>query len=88
MKTIYALLLATVTAAAQQPSATPQSASPEPANAQGAQSAPHKTDKAAAGSLLGIGDRPAPKGLDGAELAAWTSVARILLNLHETVTRN
>ena len=29
-----------------------------------------------------------PEGLDPAELAAWTSVARTVLNLHETVTRN
>ncbi len=38
--------------------------------------------------LLGIGDAPAPAGIDPAELAAWTSVARVLLNLHETITRN
>ena len=25
--------------------------------------------------------------LDAAELAAWTSVARVVLNLHETITR-
>ena len=29
-----------------------------------------------------------PPDLDPAELAAWTSVARVLLNLHETITRN
>ena len=27
-----------------------------------------------------------PDGLDAAELAAWTHVARVLLNLHETIT--
>ena len=32
--------------------------------------------------------RPAPAGVDPAELAAWTSVARVLLNLHETITRS
>jgi hypothetical protein len=48
----------------------------------------YQADKAAAGALLGIGDRPAPEHMDRAELAAWTSVARTLLNLHETVTRN
>jgi hypothetical protein len=26
--------------------------------------------------------------LDKAELAAWTHVARVLLNLHETITRS
>ncbi len=32
--------------------------------------------------------RPAPADIDPAELAAWTSVARVLLNLHETITRS
>ena len=42
----------------------------------------------AARELLGIGDTPAPSGIAPAELAAWTSVTRVLLNLHETITRN
>jgi hypothetical protein len=29
-----------------------------------------------------------PKDLDATDLAAWTSVARTILNLHETITRN
>ena len=29
-----------------------------------------------------------PKDVDTAELAAWTSVCRVILNLHEVVTRN
>ena len=33
------------------------------------------------------GQRPTSQ-LDPAELAAWTSVARVILNLHETITRN
>ena len=37
--------------------------------------------------LLTTGVAPAPDGLDAAELAAWTNVARVLLNLHETITR-
>ncbi len=41
-----------------------------------------------AGDLLHVGDRPVPKDLDPAELASWTSVARAILNLHETITRN
>jgi Protein of unknown function (DUF1553) len=45
-------------------------------------------DKAAAQKLLTVGDRPTPKDLDVVELAAWTSVARVILNLHETITRN
>ena len=28
-----------------------------------------------------------PEGLDKAEVAAWSHVARVLLNLHETITR-
>jgi hypothetical protein len=45
-------------------------------------------DPAAARALLGIGDEPVPAGVDCAELAAWTSVARVIMNLHETITRN
>ena len=37
--------------------------------------------------LLNVGQRPQAE-LDPAELAAWTSVARVILNLHETITRN
>ena len=40
-----------------------------------------------AGELLKTGFAPAPDGMDAAELAAWTHVARVLLNLHETITR-
>lgn len=48
----------------------------------------YATDKAAAEALLKTGDAPVPDGLDHAELAAWTSLARAVLNLHETITRN
>ncbi len=48
----------------------------------------YKADAAAAGALLQTGDRAVDAKLDKAELAAWTSVARVLLNLHETITRN
>ena len=37
--------------------------------------------------LLRIGLAPAPEGVDPAELAAWTEVCRVVLNLHETITR-
>jgi hypothetical protein len=37
--------------------------------------------------LISIGERPVPKDLNRGELAAWTSVARVVLNLHETITR-
>ncbi len=48
----------------------------------------YREDPAAARELVGIGDAPVPAGLDPVELAAWTSVTRVLLNLHETITRN
>jgi mono/diheme cytochrome c family protein len=38
--------------------------------------------------LVSVGQRPVPKDIEPAELAAWTSVARVILNLHETITRN
>ena len=34
-----------------------------------------------------IGLRPAPSTIEAAELAAWTSAARTILNLHECITR-
>lgn len=37
-------------------------------------------------AVLAVGQLPAPAG-DAVELAAWTSVCRVLLNLHETITR-
>jgi hypothetical protein len=37
--------------------------------------------------LLSVGDVPAPKDVKPEELAAWVSVCRTVLNLHETITR-
>jgi hypothetical protein len=48
----------------------------------------YSQDAQAAGTLLKIGFAAAPQDLAPAELAAWTSVARVILNLHETVTRS
>ncbi|MBM4011495.1 MAG: DUF1553 domain-containing protein [Planctomycetes bacterium] len=48
----------------------------------------YKETPAAADELLKTGNAPLPPGVDKAELAAWTHVARVLLNLHETITRN
>jgi hypothetical protein len=45
-------------------------------------------DAKAAESLLKIGLTPAPQNLNPTELAAWTSLARVILNLHETITRS
>jgi hypothetical protein len=37
--------------------------------------------------LIKVGFAPAPKTADANELAAWTQVCRVILNLHETITR-
>ncbi len=50
--------------------------------------AEYQKDRASAIALIHTGERPDPADLDPSELAAWTSVARVVLNLHETVTRN
>jgi hypothetical protein len=48
----------------------------------------YTSDPKAAEALLKVGFAPNPASAKPAELAAWTSVARVLLNLHETITRN
>ena len=48
----------------------------------------YRSDLDAANKLIAVGDKPADKRFDVAELAAWTSVTRTVLNLHETITRN
>ena len=40
-----------------------------------------------ANTLAAIGEAPATQGIEPIELASWTSVARVILNLHETITR-
>ena len=45
-------------------------------------------DTAAAEALASIGSSKRPDGVDVGELAAWTSLCRVLLNLNETITRN
>ena len=45
-------------------------------------------DSAGASKLLEVGEAPMLPGADRAELAAMTTVARAILNLHETITRN
>ena len=39
-----------------------------------------------ANKLLHVGLAPVPKGANPGELAAWTQVCRVILNLHETIT--
>ena len=50
--------------------------------------AAYRADPRAAAALLATGDAPTPAGRDAVELAAWTHVARVLLNLHEFITRS
>ena len=45
-------------------------------------------DPGSANRLVAIGQHPVPANINRQELAAWISVARALLNLHETITRN
>ena len=47
----------------------------------------YAADSAAAQKVLAVGEKPMPKDMDAIDLAAWTSVARVVLNLHETITR-
>jgi hypothetical protein len=47
----------------------------------------YQADAASAAELIKIGAAPVPETSNAAELAAWTSVSRVLLNLHETITR-
>ena len=41
----------------------------------------------AASMLVATGEASVTEGVEPDELAAWTSVARVILNLHETITR-
>ncbi len=51
-----------------------------------AQLVTYNQDKAAAAALVKIGDLPKPEGIDDSELAAWTALGNVLLNLNETIT--
>lgn len=46
-----------------------------------------KSDSAAAEEFLSVGLTPRSDRINAADLAAWTSVARVILNLSETTTR-
>jgi len=48
----------------------------------------YTNDSAAAEKLVKAGLAPVAKDVNVSELAAWTSVARVILNLHETITRS
>jgi hypothetical protein len=48
----------------------------------------YATNPEAAAKLIAVGESPVPQDLPASELAAYTLVANLLLNLDETVTRN
>lgn len=52
------------------------------------QLADYRRQPETADALVKVGLAPVPASLDKAELAAWTHIARVLLNLHETITRS
>jgi hypothetical protein len=47
-----------------------------------------QADTDSARSLVAVGNATTPTQVDVAEHAAWTSIARIIFNLHESITRN
>jgi len=53
----------------------------------GANRKAYRKDGKAAAALVAIGQDPAPDSIDAVELAAWTSVARTIMNLPEFITR-
>jgi hypothetical protein len=50
--------------------------------------AEYAADPQAAEALVSVGISPRAEDVDLPELAAWTSVSRVLLNLNETMARN
>lgn len=50
------------------------------------QLATYTADPKAAAALTAIGDLPKPADADTGELAAWTAVANVILNLNETIS--
>jgi hypothetical protein len=48
----------------------------------------YKKNPKAAETLLAIGESKNPEDLPAAEHAAWTTVARAMMNLSETITKN
>ena len=51
------------------------------------QLARYRRDRKAALDLLGVGESKWNAKLDSAELAAWATVASVILNLDETITK-
>jgi Protein of unknown function (DUF1553)/Protein of unknown function (DUF1549)/Planctomycete cytochrome C len=51
------------------------------------QRAKYQKDKTAAAKLVSVGESKRPADLDVSELAAWTAVGNVLLNLDEVITK-
>ncbi len=47
----------------------------------------YRDDASAAAQIVGVGDSPRDVDLDPAELAAWTTIGRVMFNLSEFVTK-
>ena len=47
----------------------------------------YKADPGEARKLLSSGQTPAPKEVKVEDVAAWTAISRVILNLHESITR-
>jgi hypothetical protein len=47
----------------------------------------YRADPASAAKLIGIGESPRPQDVDQSELAVWTAIGNVLLNLDETITK-
>ena len=54
---------------------------------QGSRVAFFDIDEASAAKLIGIGESPRPQDVDQSELAVWTAIGNVLLNLDETITK-
>ncbi len=50
------------------------------------QLAHYRSDKEAAKNLIAVGDLAKPPSLDDSELAAWTALSNVILNLNETIS--
>jgi hypothetical protein len=46
----------------------------------------YRNDKEAAKKLISVGDLVKPDSLDDSELAAWTALSNVILNLNETIS--
>jgi hypothetical protein len=47
----------------------------------------YRNHREGATQLLAVGESPVPAGVDAARLAAWTTVASVVLNLDEAITK-